>query len=119
MGWWGGGALSSRPPPRPPAGAPQRLGDALVDVDGLVGEAALVAQPAVVDALVVAREHAEDPLVAHRELDVALRRAERADRTGALDVPGAGAKAVRARGERAHRAQLDDVAAEGRDVGVA
>src|SRR5205807_2138626 len=36
--------------------AQQRLGHALVDVERLIGEAALVAQPAVVDVVVLARE---------------------------------------------------------------
>src|SRR3712207_7561936 len=36
-----------------------RLRDPLLDVGGLVGEAALVAQPPVVDLLVVAAEHAQ------------------------------------------------------------
>jgi hypothetical protein len=58
--------------PQLAAVAHQRLGDPLVDVDRLVGEAALVAQPAVVDLLVVAREHAHDPVVADGERDVAL-----------------------------------------------
>ena len=99
--------------------ADQRLRDALFAVDRLVGEAALVAQPAVVDLGVVAREHAHDAVVADGELDVALRGAERAQRAGALDVPRARAEAVGARGERADGAQLDDVAAERRDVRVA
>ncbi len=60
--------------------ADHRRGDALVDVDGLVGEAAAVAQPAVVDLVVVAGEHAQDALVADGERDVALARAQRADR---------------------------------------
>ena len=62
--------------------ADHRRGDALVDVDRLVGEAALVAQPAVVDVVVVAREDAQDAVVADGEGDVALRRAQRADRAG-------------------------------------
>ena len=99
--------------------ADQRLGDALVDVHRLVGEAALVAQPAVVDLCVVAAEHAQDAVVAHGEGHVALRRAQRADRARALDVPRARAEAVGLRGQRADGAQLDDVAAERRDVGVA
>src|SRR5215207_8754440 len=66
----------------------------------------------------VAREHAHDAVVAHRQLDVALRRAVRADRSRALDVPRARAEAVGPRGERADRAELDDVAAERADVGV-
>ena len=67
----------------------------------------------------VAREHAHHALVAHGQLDVALRRAQRADRARALDVPRARAEAVGARGQRADRAQLDDVAAERRHVRVA
>jgi hypothetical protein len=105
--------------PQVAAVAHHRPGDALVDVHRLVGEAALVAQPAVVDLLVVAGQHAQDALVAHGEADVALRRAQRADRAGALDVPRARAEAVRARRQRAHRAELDDVAAERGDVRVA
>ena len=98
--------------------AHERLGDPLVDVGRLVGEAALVAQPAVVDLVVLAREHAHHAVVADGQLDVALRRAVGADRARALDVPRARAEAVRGRGERADRAQLDDVAAERRDVGM-
>jgi len=105
-----------------PAVADQRAGDAVVDVDRLVGEAALVAQPAVVDAgvaLGVAGQHAHDALVADGEGDVALRGAQRADAGAALNVPRARAEAVGLRGQRAHRAQLDDVAAERSHVGVA
>ena len=39
----------------------ERAGDALVDVAGLVGEAAAVAEPAVVDLDVVAGEHPHAP----------------------------------------------------------
>ncbi len=99
--------------------AQQRARQALLDVDRLVGEAALVAEPAVVDVVVVARQDAQDALVADGELDVALRRAERADRAGVLDVPRPRAEAVGLRRQRADRAQLDDVAAERRDVRVA
>src|SRR5205085_9606032 len=60
-----------------------------------------------------------DALVADGEADVALRRAERAHRAGHLDVPRARAEAVGLRGQRAHRAQLHDVAAERRDVRMA
>src|SRR4029079_526442 len=65
--------------PQLAAVADHRARDALVDVDGLVGEAALVAEPAVVHRGVVAPEHAQDALVADREAHVALRRAEGAD----------------------------------------
>ncbi len=118
-----GGGLRQRALPgdgaQLPAVAHKRLGDALVDVDRLVGEAALVAQPAVIDPGVLARQHAHDALVAHREGDIALGGAQRADRAGVLDIPGPGAEAVGTRGERADGAQLDDVAAERRDVRMA
>src|SRR6185312_8904129 len=59
-----GGGLADRALPRHRAQlaavADHRLRDALVDVDGLVGEAPLVAQPAVVDVRVVATEDAQD-----------------------------------------------------------
>ena len=99
--------------------AHQRLDDPLVGVHVLVAEAAAVAQPAVVDALVVAAEHAHHAVVAHGQLDVAVGGAAGADRARALDVPRPRAEAVRARGERADRAQLDDVAGERRHVRVA
>ncbi len=98
--------------------ADHRLGDAVGRVDHLVAEAALVAEPPVVDLVVVARQHPHDVLVADGELDVALARAERADRSRVLDVPGAGAEAVGLRRQGAHRAELDDVAVEGGDVGL-
>ena len=97
----------------------QGLRDPLVDVDRLVGEPALVAEPAVVDVGVLARQHADDALVADGELDVALRRAQRADTAGALDVPGAGAEPVGPARQRTDRAQFDDVAAERCRVRVA
>ena len=77
--------------------AHERSGDPLVDVDRLVGEAPLVAEPPVVDAgmaVAVARQHAHHLLVADREGDIALRGAQRADPAGRLDVPRAGAEAV-------------------------
>ena len=93
--------------------AHHRRAQALGRVHGLVAEAALVAQPAVVHLVVLAVQHAQHlRVVAHRVLHVALARAERAHRARALDVPRARAEAVGGRGQRAHRAQLDDVAAE-------
>ena len=129
----GGVAESALPGDRSerPAVAHEGLGDALIDVDGLVGEAALVAHPAVVDVVIavgaaaggcaggVTAAHPLHLLVADGELDVALRRAQRADAAGALDVPRSGAEPVGPGGERAHRTQLDDVAAERGHVGVA
>ena len=87
-----------------PTVAHHRLRDPLVDVHRLVGEAALVAQPAVVDLGVVAAEHAQHALVADGEGHVALRRAHRADRARVLDVPRACAEAVGLGGQRAHGA---------------
>jgi hypothetical protein len=100
--------------------AHERLRDPLRRVHDLVAEAALVAEPAVVHLLVVPGVHAQDLLVvAHGELDVALRRAERADGARVLDVPRPGAEAVGGGRECADGAQLHDVAAERRDVRAA
>ena len=113
-----------RPRPRAPRSQPARLppsarlGDPLLGGDHLEAEAALVAEPAVVDLVVVAGQDALDALVADGELDVALARAEGADRARVLDVPGPGAEAVGLGGQRPDRAELDDVAVEGRDVGA-
>jgi hypothetical protein len=85
-------------------------------VEHLEPEAALVAEPAVVDRGIVTGEHAGHALVADREPHVALRGAERADRAGVLDVPWASAEAVGLGRQRSYGAQLDDVAVEGGDV---
>src|SRR6202012_3998125 len=61
-----------------------RLGDPLRRVEHLEAVAAFVADPAVVDVLVVAGDHPFHLLVADREADVALARAERADRARLL-----------------------------------
>ena len=104
----GRGASCSPRPPRAPRSQSARgcrptprLGDPLLGGDHLEAEAALVAEPAVVDLVVVAGEHALDALVADRELDVALARAQGADRARVLDVPGPGAEAVGLGGQRA------------------
>ena len=99
--------------------ADERARHPLIDMDRLVGEAPLVAQPAVVDLDVVAREHAHDLLVTHREADVALRRAQRADAACVLDVPWTRAEPVRLARERPDGTQFDDVAAERGDIRVA
>ena len=91
---------------------PLRVGEHLEAV------AAAVAEPAVVDLGVVAPEHPFHLLVADGEADVALARAERADRAGLLDVPGPGAEAVGVVGQGADRAELGDVAVERGDVGA-
>src|SRR5207244_11691489 len=80
--------------PQLAAVADQRPRDPLVGVHGLVGRAPLVAQPAGVDAVGLARLHAQHALVAHGEVHVALRRAHGAHRAAALDVPGPGPEPV-------------------------
>ncbi len=87
-------------------------------VEHLEAVAAAVAEPAVVDLVVVAGEHPFHLLVADREADVALARAERADRARVLDVPGPGAEAVGVVGQRPDRADVGDVAVERGHVGA-
>src|SRR5439155_21067434 len=84
----GGRAQRSLPGDGPQAAAVahERRGDALIDVDRLVAEAPLVAQPAVVDVGVLAREHAQRALVPDGYREVALRRTQRADRARVLDI---------------------------------
>src|SRR5205085_449114 len=67
--------------------AHERLDHAVSGGAGLIAPAALVAQPTVVHGLVVVSQHALDPLVSDREGDVALARAECADRARVDDVP--------------------------------
>ena len=93
-----------------------RLGDALLGFEHLEAVAAAVAEPAVVDLGVVAANHPFHLLVADGEADVALARAEGADRAGLLDVPGPGAEPVGVVGQRPDRAEVGDVAVEGSDV---
>src|SRR5206468_205337 len=83
-----------------------------------VGEAALVAEPALVDLGVVAGEDALDLSLAGGGGDVAADRAEAADRGDVLDLPGPRLEAVLGRGQRAHGAELDHVSGEGRAVGL-
>src|SRR4051794_7792626 len=126
------------PPPPPPACGAQTLGDLcerflptdlgpvlqprpgdpLRRVEHLEAVAAAVAEPAVVDLGVVTGQHPFHLLVADGEADVALARADRADRAGVLDVPGPGAEAVGVVGQRPDRADVGDVALEGRHVGA-
>src|SRR5205823_12158542 len=92
--------------------AQQRLPDPVARVRVRVREAALVAEPALVDLGMVARL---DPLhlaLARRDADVAADGAEAADGRRRLDLPGPTLEAVLGRGERADRAELGDVAGE-------
>src|SRR5262249_5318777 len=101
-----------------PAAAAARPGHPLLGGEHLEAVAAAVAEPAVVDVGVVAGDDPLHLLVADGEADVALARAERADRAGLLDVPGPGAEAVCVAGQGANRAEVGDVAVERRDVGA-
>ena len=79
-------------------------------------EAALVAEPALVDLGMVPREDPLDLALARRRVDVAADRAEAADGRDVLDLPGPRLEAVLRRGQRADGAELDDVAGERRPV---
>src|SRR5829696_4031377 len=99
-----------------PPHAQQRVGDAIARVQMWVGETALVAEPALVDLRMVAREDALDLPLARGRADVAADRAEAADGGDVLDLPRPCLEAVLGRRERAHRAELDHVPGEGRAV---
>ena len=100
------------------AGLAQRVLDPVVGVEVREGEAALVAEPALVDLGVVAREDPLDLALARRRADVAADRAEAADGRHVLDLPRPRLEAVLRRGQRADRAELDHVAGERRAVGL-
>src|SRR6266508_5180010 len=83
-----------------------------------VREASFVAEPALIDLGVVARQ---DPLhlpLASRGVDAAADRAQAAHGRNLLDLPRPPVEAVRRRGERADGTELDYVAAERRAVGL-
>ena len=92
--------------------ADQRRGEPLVAVDGLEVEAALVAQPALVDRIAVDAEVAGDPVAARLHRDPAADRAGGAAALDLLEVPRPGLEPVRRRGQGADRADLHGVAAE-------
>ena len=102
----------------PLATAAERRRDPVLRPEVWVAEAALVAEPALVDLRVVAREDAPDFVLADGHRRVAANGAARADRRDVLDVPGPRIEAIESRRERADRAQLDDVAGERRAVGL-
>ena len=81
-----------------------------------IREAALVADPAPVDLRVVAARDAAHVALADRGADVAADGAEAADGGDVHDLPGTGLEAVERRGQRADRAELDDVPRERRAV---
>src|SRR5487761_206365 len=75
-------------------------------------EAALVADPALVDLRVVAGENSLHLALAHRRVDVAADGAHAAHRRHVLDLPRAPFDPVLRRQERADRTELRDVARE-------
>ena len=101
-----------------PANPEQRLADPVAGAEMAEGEAALVAEPAVVHLGVVPREHALRLALADRDPRVAADRAEPADGRHVVDLPGASLEAVGGRQERADRAELRHVPGEVRAVGL-
>ena len=84
-------------------------------VEALVGEAVLVGQPALVDRLVLERQHAHHAVLLHLHHQVRAERVVRRDRAAPRQLPGARLVAERLGGQRAHRAEVDHVA---RELGV-
>ncbi len=91
---------------------------AIAGADVVVREAPAVAQPALVDLGVVAREHAPHAVLAHGAPGVAADGALPAHARDVVDLPGPRVEAVHGRGERADRAELDHVAGEATAVGL-
>ena len=96
-------------------------------VEALVGEAVLVGQPALVDRLVLERQHAHHPVLLHLHHQVGAEAVVRRDRLAPRQLPGARLVAERLGGQRADRAEVDHVARqlgvdrladEGDDLGV-
>ena len=79
-------------------------------VQALVGEAVAVRQPALVDRLVLQRQHAQHLMVLHLHDDVAAERVMAGHAATARQLPGAGRVAKRLGRQRADRAQVDHVA---------
>ena len=102
----------------PRAALPQWGRDPVGRAQVVVGEASLVAQPALVDLRVDPRLDALDLPFARGRADVAADRAEAADGRHVLDLPRPGFEAVLRRGQGADRADLRDVAGEVAAVGL-
>ena len=100
-----------------PADALQRLAEPVLGAQVRVREAALVADPALVDLGVVAGEDPLDLALAHRRVDVAADGTEAADGRHVDDLPRPPLEAVLRRQQRADRAELGDVAGERARVG--
>jgi hypothetical protein len=112
------GALEGDRLEPPPANAAPWDGDAVFGAQVLVGEAPLVAEPALVDLGVVPGEDPRHLALTRRRPGVAAERAKPADRRHVLDLPRPGAEAIGRRGEGADRAELEHVPGEVRAVGL-
>jgi len=104
-----------------------RGGEAILAGEGFIREAVLVGQPALVDFFVLERQHALDDVVLGLDDEVRAERIVRTHRLAPRQLPGARSEAEGLGGQRAHRAEVDDVARqlrvdglldEGHDLGV-
>ena len=99
-----------QPPVVPDIGPVEALADQPV-----AGEARLVGDPLLVHRLVEARQHAHHFAPAGIDIDVAADGVEDVDGFGAVQLPGPGHEGVGLGGQRADRAEVDDV---GRKLGA-
>ena len=92
--------------------AHQRLDEAFLTVDRVTGEAALVAEPALVDRVGVDAEQSGHPVRRRLHRDPAPDRAGGAGRLDLVEIPRPRGEPVGRGGQRADRADLDGVARE-------
>ena len=85
---------------------------ALIAVQGFVGETVAVGNPAFVDVFIFQRHHAHDLIVLDLDDQVGTGRIVRADRLAARQLPVTGAVAKRFAGQRANRANVNHVAGQ-------
>ena len=96
-----------------------RARQAIGRVDALVGEAVAVRQPALVDRLVLQRQHAQHAVILDLHDEVRAEAVVAADRLAPRQLPGAGGVAERLARQRADRTEVDHVAGDlGIDRGV-
>src|SRR5579884_3554216 len=98
--------------------ADQRRAQAPRAIDIVKAPAATVAQPAVVNLVVLARTQAHDFIDAHIDARVTANAAVRADTRHAFEFPGTSLETIGCGRERAHRADLHGIAREDRVEGV-
>src|SRR4029077_13010292 len=98
--------------------AAERVGDSVFGVEVREGEAALVAEPALVDLGVVARKDPLDLALALVDVDVAADRTKAADARDGLELPRPDLEPRLGRQQGANRAELGHVAGESAGVGL-